>query len=72
MICKSIYRRKHQLIFSLYNEVLTLMLSGVTHSTPQLFWPRAARNPHAPNPHKAFKRKIGETMSSKIFVVVLL
>ncbi|OYZ61001.1 MAG: hypothetical protein B7Y10_03845 [Sphingomonadales bacterium 24-56-14] len=32
---------------------------------------RTARNPHTRNPHKALNRKIGETMSSKIFVVVL-
>jgi hypothetical protein len=32
---------------------------------------RTGWNPHAPNPHKALNRKICETMSGKIFVVVL-
>ena len=33
---------------------------------------RTGWNPHAPNLQKALNRKIGKTMSSKIFVIVLL
>jgi hypothetical protein len=46
-------------------------LSGHHKFCPRFGWDVCRGKPHAPNPHKALNRKICETMSGKIFVVVL-